>query len=522
MAFLSKKSLRFHSDFNAFELGFLNAREYDWLLLILKTLSEKGDKLSAVDIVEIKRLYFKNLPYKSLTALVMSLKDKLVSNGFIGNGEKALFSVFDLKMHGSVIKEAHVQLSKNRAYLFNNVKNGYTTIDLGVLQKLHSFSSKVVYCWINQYLKKGSFFTKTDKLLSVFGIQLKDRCNLGVKLSRIVNSLKSIGYNVAISKEKKGVDSRCVSALVFSFNAISNDIIKQDDHATPTTIKDTNTRSLDCFTGLTYLKADKLVRVARIDKNGAYYRAWFEYSDKQGGFFVNIKDYDYFMDYLAVNGFIKQDKAMISGVDTDKSIKTDVITPYKENDALIRFKNAFKTLQNANPNPTITPTIKNAPNSEITADNKQLTNFENIVMTSPKHFDYKIISVTQGSLYYDVKSYCDLKKKHEFIRILASEYNNPLDYFYKQGYKFKRYDKKESDSCFNQYTHKVVSLCHNDVKHGNIVSYLKIMSVFKRHDDKIQVELKDIDKWEVRIKPFIADNEKHLQSWFSKYQFGGY
>ncbi len=48
------------------------------------------------------------------------------------------------------------------------------------------------------------------------------------------------------------------------------------------------------------------------------------------------------------------------------------------------------------------------------------------------------------------------------------------------------------------------------------------MRIFKRYDDKIQVELKDVDKEGVVIKPFIADNEKHLSSWFNKYQFGSY
>ncbi|PUD86909.1 hypothetical protein C2R61_03915 [Helicobacter pylori] len=72
---------------------------------------------------------------------------------------------------------------------------------------------------------------------------------------------------------------------------------------------------------------------------------------------------------------------------------------------------------------------------------------------------------------------------------IVAEYSNPLDYFYKQGYKFKRYDKQESDADFEKYIHKIVSLIHSDELHGDITSYLKIMRIFKRYDDKIQVEV---------------------------------
>ena len=151
-----------------------------------------------------------------------------------------------------------------------------------------------------------------------------------------------------------------------------------------------------------------------------------------------------------------------------------------------------------------------------------MNKFENIILTSPKYFDYKIISAIKGSLYYEIKAYCDLKKKHELIKLLVAEYSNPLDYFYKQGYKFKRYDKQESDSDFSSYLYRIVSLCNKDEKYGDIWSYLKIMRVFKRYDNKIQVELKDVDKEGVIIKPFIADNSAHLNAWFNKYQFGSY
>ncbi len=235
----------------------------------------------------------------------------------------------------------------------------------------------------------------------------------------MIKSLHSIGYEVEIIKEKKGIDARRISALRFNFKEIKQDATKQANATTPTIIKATNTRSLDCLINLTYKKDDKLVRLARIDKNGAYYKALFEYVGNQGGFFVPIKDYDYFMDYLLLNGFIKQDKSMISEVETNQA-KTPTLT--KENDALIRFKNSIKTLNNDKANPTITPTIKNADNKQIQENKEKLAKFENIVLTSPKYFDYTIKSVTKGSLYYEIKAFCDLKKKHELIKLLVAEY----------------------------------------------------------------------------------------------------
>ncbi|GAA9640258.1 hypothetical protein FIM56_06475 [Helicobacter pylori] len=96
-------------------------------------------------------------------------------------------------------------------------------------------------------------------------------------------------------------------------------------------------------------------------------------------------------------------------------------THIKENDAFIRFKNSLKTLGIDNHSPTL-PTIKNANNKQIQANNETLNKFENIVLLSPKYFDYTIKSVTKGSLYYEIKAYCDLKKKHELIKLLVAEY----------------------------------------------------------------------------------------------------
>ncbi|WP_120807847.1 hypothetical protein [Helicobacter pylori] len=139
----------------------------------------------------------------------------------------------------------------------------------------------------------------------------------------MIKALHSIGYEVDIIKEKKGLDARRISALRFNFKEI-----KQDD--------------------------------------------------------------------------------------------TNQVAPTltKENDAFIRFKNRIKTLNKDKTNPTITPTIKNANNKPIQANNEVLNKFENIVLTSPKYFDYVIKSVSKGSLYYEIKAFCDLKKKHELTKLV--------------------------------------------------------------------------------------------------------
>lgn len=451
MDLISGKWFKFRSDFNQFELGFLNSREYGLLFVLLSALSEKGDKAVNIDKRYIVKMFNSNLSYANLNSLLISLEQKLTDKGFIGNGDKALFSVFDLINEKKGISSVSVKLQKNRLYLVNSVKHNYTAIDLFQLNSMPCFGAKVVYCWINQYKKVGSFFIKANKLLSVLSVDTSDSCNLGVKFKRMVKALRSIGYEVEIIKEKKGLDARRISALRFNFKEIKQDATKENNPATPPKLK--------------------------------------------------------------------QDKPMISETEANQN---ETPTPFKENDALIRFKNSIKKLNGSKANPTITPMIKNADNKQIQANNEILNKFENIVLTSPKNFDYTIKSVTKGSSYYEIKAFCDLKKKNECIKLLVGEYSNPLDYFYKQGYKFKRYDKQESDDGFEKYIHKIVSLIHSDDKHGDICSYLKIMRIFKRYDDKIQVELKDVDKEGVLIKPFIAENSAHLNAWFNKYQFGGY
>ncbi len=85
------------------------------------------------------------------------------------------------------------------------------------------FGAKVAYCWMNQYRKVGSFFIKADRLLPILDIDTSDSCNLGVKFKRMIKALNSIGYEVEIIKEKKGIDARRISALRFNFKEIKQD-----------------------------------------------------------------------------------------------------------------------------------------------------------------------------------------------------------------------------------------------------------------------------------------------------------
>ncbi|WP_332460021.1 hypothetical protein [Helicobacter pylori] len=87
----------------------------------------------------------------------------------------------------------------------------------------------------------------------------------------MIKALSSIGYEVEIIKEKKGLDARRISALRFNFKEIKQDAVKEIKPATPLELK--------------------------------------------------------------------QDAAMIS-MGKIKEIKTP--TPFKENDALIRFRNSVK------------------------------------------------------------------------------------------------------------------------------------------------------------------------------------
>ncbi|GAA8857875.1 hypothetical protein DUHN57_15760 [Helicobacter pylori] len=58
------------------------------------------------------------------------MKQKLTDKGFVGNGDKALFSVLDWINEKKGISSVRVKLQKNRLYLVNNVKHNYTAIDL--------------------------------------------------------------------------------------------------------------------------------------------------------------------------------------------------------------------------------------------------------------------------------------------------------------------------------------------------------------------------------------------------------
>ncbi|GAA7752828.1 hypothetical protein JP0167_14630 [Helicobacter pylori] len=148
MDLVGKKWFKFRSDFNQFELGFLSSREYGLLFVLLSALSEKGDKVVNIDKRYIVKMFNSNLSYANLNSLLISLKQKLTDKGFIGDGDKALFSVFDWINEKKGISKVRVKLQKNRLYLVNSVEHNYTAIDLFKLNSMPCFGAKVVYCWI--------------------------------------------------------------------------------------------------------------------------------------------------------------------------------------------------------------------------------------------------------------------------------------------------------------------------------------------------------------------------------------
>ncbi|WP_164870082.1 hypothetical protein, partial [Helicobacter pylori] len=95
------------------------------------------------------------------------------------------------------------------------------------LNSMPCFGAKVVYCWIRWFSDKGTFFIKADKLLPLLDVDTSDSCNLGIKFKRMIKALHSIGYEVEIIKEKKGLDARRISALRFNFKEIKHDATNQ-------------------------------------------------------------------------------------------------------------------------------------------------------------------------------------------------------------------------------------------------------------------------------------------------------
>ncbi len=71
----------------------------------------------------------------------------------------------------------------------------------------------------------------------ILGVDTSDSCNLGVKFKRMIKALHSIGYEVEIIKEKKGIDARRISALRFNFKTIKQAATKQANLTTPPKLK---------------------------------------------------------------------------------------------------------------------------------------------------------------------------------------------------------------------------------------------------------------------------------------------
>ncbi|UOR49409.1 hypothetical protein MPF83_01245 [Helicobacter pylori] len=56
----------------------------------------------------------------------------------------------------------------------------------------------------------------------------------------MAKALRSIGYEVEIIKEKKGLDARRISALRFNFREIKQDATKENNATTPPKLKQDN------------------------------------------------------------------------------------------------------------------------------------------------------------------------------------------------------------------------------------------------------------------------------------------
>ncbi len=149
---------------------------------------------------------------------------------------------------------------------------------------------------------KESFWVKNDLVKSCLGINIKSSSQDYTKIKNAVKSLKSVGIDLVVTKNKDWNDNRSVFSLGFSY--------KINKEKAPT---------------------------------------------------------------LAINQAnpttppkLKQDSPIISEVKTNQ-VKTP--TPFKENDALIRFKNSIKTLNDSKDNPTITLSLFKESNETFTRDN---------------------------------------------------------------------------------------------------------------------------------------------------------
>ncbi len=122
------------------------------------------------------------------------------------------------------------------------------------------------------------------------------------------------------------------------------------------------------------------------------------------------------------------------------------------------------------------------------------------------------------------------KSKHNPQKFLVSNKTFALELLYVNGYSLKK-DMLEIDTPsihpitnepikeFAEYIGKTIHITNFNVDQcpEGINNYLKITRIAKLNDNRICISIKDVDKPEKLLKPFIAKDEKHLKNWFKKH-----
>ncbi|MGL2443116.1 RepB family plasmid replication initiator protein, partial [Helicobacter pylori] len=317
---VKNKALNFkvHNDLIKWQMGFLNAVEFNYFICILYHLKDKGEGVVFLDRYFLNKTIDKKYLNYRYNACMKSMCYKLENHGFIGKSNNAIFGNFNLVVVNGYIKGFEISINKDKLYLINNVKTCYFTIDLGAFQTLSTFTAKALYCWYCRNKSKDSFFIASSLLKGCVGINFNSTSGDAIKIKNALKCLCSVGVVLKAEKNKASASKSSLYNIKFYNTSTFNQVVTN-----PPTLTKEN---------------------------------------------------------MAENN------------------PTHKPTPFKENDAIIRFKNSDKTLNKDKANPTIIPTIKNANNKPIQANNEKLNKFENIVLTSPKYFDYTIKSVTFGLL----------------------------------------------------------------------------------------------------------------------------
>ncbi|WP_121029738.1 replication initiation protein [Helicobacter pylori] len=124
------------------------------------------------------------------------------------------------------------------------------------------------------------------------------------------------------------------------------------------------------------------------------------------------------------------------------------------------------------------------------------------------------------------------KSKHNPQKFLVSNKTFALELLFVNGYSLKKDNLLEEIDPpkihpitnkpikeFDEYIGKTIHITNFNVDQcpDGINNYLKITRIVKLNDNRICVSVQDVDKPDKLLKPFIAEDEKHLKNWFKKY-----